>query len=202
MLWNKILDLTCLPALLLNSGINSPIILFSNFEHMPNWNFNHVCIQAPFAEVEKFLVSTKKNRLKFNMNLLFHERFWSDDLDWDKNWGYEWACDNTGTKWFPDLYLCEEDGFTALLYDTAREPNIKTLEKLSKLWSWTILLEYEEPGMFFEGTAVICEWKVLHHHRTEYRPPCSVCEEKFSVSELHETEQWDTVCKNCSYKTK
>lgn len=196
----QILYLTCLPVLWLNSGINSPIILLSNFEHMPNWNFNRVCIQAPLAEVEKFLSSTKDNRLMFNMHLLFPERFWPDDLDWEKNWDYEWACKNTGSKWFPDLYFCEADGCTEFLYNTAREPNIKTLEKLSKLWGWTILLEYEEPGLFFEWIAVICEWEILHNHRSEYRPPCSVCDEKFNNSDLIENEHWENICKNCNNK--
>ena len=136
----------------------------------------------------------------FNMHLLFPERFWPDDLEWDINWDYDWAVENTGTKWFPDLNLCEEDGFTTLLYHTAREPNIKTLEKLSKLWGWTIIIEYEEPGMFFEGIAVICEWKILHDHRSKYRPFVSLWE-KFNNSDLIENEHWERFCKNYNSKT-
>lgn len=71
----QILYLTCLPVLSLNSGINSPIILFSNLELMPNWNYNKVCITAPLKEVEKCLISTLNIWVMFNMHLLFPERF-------------------------------------------------------------------------------------------------------------------------------
>ena len=125
----QILYLTCLPVLSLNSGINSPIILFSNLELMPNWNYNHVCIEVPPKEVEKFLVSTKKNRLMFNMHLLFPERFWPDDLDWDINWDYDWAVENTGTKWFPD-YIPVWRRWILLLFFTIRHgsPTSKLLK--------------------------------------------------------------------------
>lgn len=169
---------------------------------MPNWNYNKVCITAPLKEVEKCLISTLNIWVMFNMHLLFPERFWPDDLDWQKNWNCEWARKNTGSQWFPACEVKEEDGFTYLLYATAKEPNNKTLKKLSQLWGWTIFNQYEDADMCFEWIAAICDWKIIHHHRTVYRLRCSVCNRKFSDSELLEYNSSKKICKNCSNKTK
>ncbi len=66
---------------------------------------------------------------------------------------------------------------TYLNYDTARAPNNLTLMRLHELTGWTIVNEYQEPGMCFEGTFRCDEHGVTDEER-EYRPTCDVCDER------------------------
>jgi hypothetical protein len=129
---------------------------------MPNWNSNGVTINAPLNEVKKYLVFNEKwTEAMFNMHLLFPELFNSSDVLWDKNWNYDWAVINTGTKWFPmikELYEMDLD-VTYLWYKTARWPNNLLLKKLHKLTNWAILNHYEEPGMGIRWILKCKDWK-------------------------------------------
>ena len=68
------------------------------------------------------------------------------------SWEYDWFVNNTGSKWAPDVYISvgEASDVTYLSYDTARAPNNKMLVRLHEVTGWTIVNEYEEPGLGFE----------------------------------------------------
>ncbi len=85
------------------------------------------------------------------MHKLFPEKFPEGDELGTENWNYEWACERTGTKWFPIIDLDDWSDEEALLrYDTAWGPNNGTLQRLHELTGWSITNEYEEPMMMFE----------------------------------------------------
>ena len=67
-------------------------------------------------------------------------------------WEYDWFVNNTGSKWAPEVYVSDGElpDATYLSYDTAWAPNNGTLQRLHELTGWTIVNEYEEPGMGFE----------------------------------------------------
>jgi hypothetical protein len=76
---------------------------------MPNWNSNGVTINAPLSEVKKYLVYDEKNNTTmFNMHLLFPDVFDEKDLDGSEAWEYDWAVNNTGAKWFPNILIINE----------------------------------------------------------------------------------------------
>lgn len=84
------------------------------------------------------------------MHKLFPEAIPADDPTGSKSWDYDWFVNNTGSKWPPEVIICEHDDATYLSYDTARAPNNLTLMRLHELTGWTIVNEYEEPGEGFE----------------------------------------------------
>ena len=129
---------------------------------MPNWNYNEVTVDAPAIEVQKFLIFDNEE-YRFNMHKIFPEVFPSTDTIGDENWDYNWACDNTGSKWFPGLdgVMAAGDDQSYISYDTAWAPNNLLLQKLSEITGWKIENIYEEPGMSFEGTFICKAWKVL-----------------------------------------
>ena len=121
---------------------------------MPNWNSNCVEISAPISEVKKYLVYDKKEKsFTYNMHILYPDVFDFSDLDGLKNWDYDWAVENTGSKWFPVIdHVFEgvsETGQvqTILCYDTARCPNNDLLTKLHEMTGWAIKNTYEEPSL-------------------------------------------------------
>ena len=87
---------------------------------------------------------------------------------------------------------------TLLSYDTARAPNNGTLQRLHELTGWTIVNEYEEPGMCFEGTFT-CRDGVCTDDEREYRPSCEVCEEKLSA-DCFDDELDGLICNACRAK--
>ena len=119
---------------------------------MPNWNYNSVEIHAPIEAVKEWLVPKDESSFEFNMHKLFPETFPADDPTGSMSWDYDWFVNNTGSKWAPDVDLCtdEDPTVTYLSYDTAWAPNNLTLMRLYELTGWTIVNEYEEPGMGFE----------------------------------------------------
>ena len=122
---------------------------------MPNWNYNEVTVDAPAIDVRRYFIQ-EDDVLCFNMNLTFPERFAANDATGDTAWNYDWACDNTGSKWFPrvDDVMAANDEQSYICFDTAWAPNNSLLQKLSEITGWKIQNEYEEPGMSFEGTFI------------------------------------------------
>ena len=54
------------------------------------------------------------------MHKLFPEAIPADDPTGSKSWDYDWFVNNTGSKWPPEVIICEHDDATYLSYDTAR----------------------------------------------------------------------------------
>lgn len=119
---------------------------------MPNRNYNWVIVGAPKEQVKEYFIKIgeEPETYKFNMHKLFPETFPEGDELGNDNWNYDWACDTTGSKWFPDLEIEDQGDETILTYETAWAPNNGTLERLHNLTSWRITNEYEEPNMQFE----------------------------------------------------
>jgi hypothetical protein len=95
------------------------------------------------------------------MHLLYPEMFDENDLDGEKNWDYDWAVENTWSKWFPEIFHIheKEENITIVNYQTARSPNNWLLLRLHKLLDKVIINYYREPLMHIEWY-YICElWK-------------------------------------------
>ena len=121
-------------------------VLFSHFLSMPNWNYNEVTVFASAIEVRQFFVK-QEDHYRFNMNRIFPEQFAENDPTGDNSWDYDWACEHTGSKWFPCVDEVEPEGKdqSFVCYDTAWAPNNLTLLKISKITGWKIKNEYSEP---------------------------------------------------------
>ncbi len=163
---------------------------------MPNWNFNSVSVDAPVAEVKTYLVKRKKQYF-FNMHLLYPDKFPSGDPTGEKGWDYDWYVENTGSKWPPevDTPCSNGDLGTQLYYDTARAPNNLTLKRLHELTGWTIVNEYEEGGIGFEGT-FDCARGTCRDEEREFQPSCEICEEK-KPRVCYDEDVDDMICKKC-----
>lgn len=168
---------------------------------MPNWNWNTVKIGAPELQVREYL-TIHENRLYFNMHKLFPERFPGTDPAGFDNWDYEWACTNTGSKWFPELCICSEpnDEVTVLDYESAWTPNNGTLQRLHDLTGRTIENTYEESGMQVAGT-FHCDRGHYEDIETEYLSPCEICEIGKPEGEFDD-EADDHICNACREKSK
>jgi len=97
---------------------------------MPNWNNNKVTIHATEAMVREYLTEDG-GKLYFNMHRLFPERFEATDPAGQAGWDYDWACANTLSKRFPEIYdlTVESKSRVVLCYDTAWSPNNGTLQR-------------------------------------------------------------------------
>ena len=164
---------------------------------MPNWNYNSVEIHATQVALKTYLVPKDDGTYRFNMHLLFPDRFPETDPIGEANWDYDWAVENTGSKWFPEVELCSDETciMSWLHYDTARAPNNETLRRLHELTGWTITNEYEEPGVGFEGT-FNCRDGDCHNDERDYQPLCDVCQEKQS-SHAYTLDEDGYVCDTC-----
>ena len=118
---------------------------------MPNWTENRVKIYAPTDEVKTWLIPApdgKPNMYRFNMHRLFPEYVPADDPCGETRWSYGWYVENTGSKWSPEVYLDRgNEDETRIVYLTAWSPNNPLLKRLHELTGWSIVNDYEEPGM-------------------------------------------------------
>lgn len=168
---------------------------------MPNWNYNSVEIYAPLEAVKQWLVQTNEKTFAFNMHKLFPEKIPADDPTGDKTWNYDWFVRTTGSKTVPEVMVSEGDEELTLLdYDSAWTPNNGTLQRLHELTGWTIVNEYEEPGMSFEGT-LTCDAHGITDDEREYRPTCDLCEEKKEGQEF-DNRLDGLICNDCRAKAK
>ncbi len=86
-------------------------------------------------------------------------------------------------------------------YDTARAPNNLTLLKLSEIADWRIQNEYEEPGIWFEGTYICENGKTILDHEAAYRPVCDTCQNKYPEEEMkQDDDNYEWICDNCLKK--
>ncbi len=117
---------------------------------------------------------------------------------WHNNW-YDWQCANRWTKrdcCDPNIAKDASDEIS-VSFDTARSPPSEWFEKLCKKFPQiTFELEYEEPGMAFEGTLQSDGEGWFRDDCREYVPTCSMCEEKKDTAEWRENI-WLDICDDC-----
>lgn len=67
--------------------------------------------------------------------------------------GYNWQCDNWGTKWDAcDSHVCERDGQITISFETAWSPAERWVEKVSAFYpELEFEHNFEEPGCMYAG---------------------------------------------------
>ena len=84
----------------------------------------------------------------------------------DGKWDYDWCCENWGTKWDAQDTDISADG-SVINFETAWSPPIPVITELARRFpDFRFELEYEEPGMGFEGT---CVWESGNMILDDYR---------------------------------
>ena len=85
--------------------------------------------------------------------------------------GYSWEIENWGCKWgAAESYLNHvEPTYLSYAFDTAWAPPLEFLETVSSKWpTLSFEIDYAEPGMGFEGTAVYEGGVEVSHEQREY----------------------------------
>jgi hypothetical protein len=120
---------------------------------------------------------------------------------------YNWQVANWGTKWDVDANLVSKsDTELTYTFDSAWSPPIQFFVTASpKFPNLKFVLEYDEPGMCFRGTATIENGDLDDKFEENYTPTCHDCEEEFDdngeCSCTREKEP-ETVLKEISEKKK
>lgn len=143
---------------------------------MPNWCCNELAVIGKKEEVERFYNSFKDTNEFFENNIPTPKELADVKATFSKtpdseesnrlyekygatDW-YYWRIENWGTKWdISELQLTEEDDngdgnlkYYCFRFDTAWSPPEEGIRKLSKLYKDVLFhLQFEEPGMCFEG---------------------------------------------------
>lgn len=122
---------------------------------MPNWCFNILAVSGSPNLLGRFKrVGLEPTGEKADG---FFSRFSKcpEGEDW-----YEWDCANWGTKW--DVEVAEinlyhdKEGSIKLSFDTAWSPPLEAVMTMSRAFpELEFVLYWEEPGMNFEGRAII-----------------------------------------------
>jgi hypothetical protein len=143
---------------------------------MPNWCCNELAVIGKSEEVERFYNSFKDTNEFFENNIPTPKELADVKATFSKpsdseesnrlfekygatDW-YYWRINNWGTKWdISELQLTEEDDngkenlkYYCFRFDTAWSPPEEGIRKLSELYKDVLFhLQFEEPGMCFEG---------------------------------------------------
>lgn len=165
---------------------------------MPNWCENILVVMGDQEQVTKFKEKVEdggmfEKHLPTPVELLKIEGF-NKDLDLSKkmidkygarDW-YDWRVNNWGTKWdVDDIHVREADNVDGDLmavvfsFDSAWSPPEAGIETISGMYKDVVFhLQYEEPGMAFEGY-------------------CRCLNGETIGSETHEMyEKWDSIVDN------
>ena len=112
---------------------------------MPNWNSNYLTVKG-FTPAEQ---SEFKEKIEAEELLAYYHPCP------DKDNGYEWQCENWGTKWdISDPVIGSEDSEFTCYFSTAWSPPVAAFEEISKRFpNATFELCYEEQGCDFTGAA-------------------------------------------------
>jgi len=159
---------------------------------MPNWCCNELAVIGKKEEVERFYNSFKDTNEFFENNIPTPKELADVKATFSKtpdseesnrlyekygatDW-YYWRIENWGTKWdISELQLTEEDDngdgnlkYYCFRFDTAWSPPEEGIRKLSKLYKDVLFhLQFEEPGMCFEGFYKCMNGVVLSQLTTE-----------------------------------
>jgi len=137
---------------------------------MPNWCDCELCITGPKEDLRKLKrkVKSKKSVLDADKIIPYPKEFKNLDKarpgEGFNSGGYEWCCENWGTKWgFCDPAVADNIKHGELVYtfETAWSPPIPLIKELGKLFPKLVFeLRYFEGGAGFNGLFVIENGKV------------------------------------------
>lgn len=165
---------------------------------MPNWCMNELIITGDQASLDNLATFVKgehdEQELDFDKVIPYPENYkqmdaempaWNDPdkeakmLAYKEKWGsdkagynsggYEWCCENWGTKWNACSIYFVSDGATLFYsFDTAWSPAYPVVQKLSELFpTLDFEYKYEETGCFFAGDVAYEAGKELYHNTYE-----------------------------------
>ena len=154
---------------------------------MPNWCENDLYIEGPKAEIERFLEAARNDtdgeetELDFNNFIPYPEKYDAADKarevaakvqgvhcpvdsngvqlkDGYNDGGYDWCCDNWGTKWNASEpggeygYEDEEESTYVMHFSTAWAPPTPVVKKMGEMFpKLTFQLTFFECGCAFNG---------------------------------------------------
>jgi len=97
---------------------------------------------------------------------------WGTDQDAYNFGGYDWCCENWGTKWNACYVSILDDGrgnSVCFGFDTAWSPPIPVVEKLASMYpTLEFELKYEEGGCGFAGDVFYSEGTLCHHNEYDF----------------------------------
>lgn len=141
---------------------------------MPNWCNNYLEVTGKEKDLMKFRRKAKRT-IKGEVNVLDFAKLYPEpdykkvevlptfpdirnEVRKGEEW-WDWRIQNWGTKWNscePELLDQEQDNLLQYRFETAWSPPVELFEKVSKDFpTLKFVLEYEETGMGFKGTATI-----------------------------------------------
>ncbi len=112
-------------------------------------------------------------------------------------WDYDWCCENLWTKWYPALESIHEDIENDYIsFESAWSPPEALIKRLSYHVWWILTLEYEEPGMAFEGTYEAQDGETYSSEIRDYISYCECCDHKEESVEYREDND-QHLCDDC-----
>ncbi len=130
--------------------------LFSNVSCM-DCVWNKVTIEAPLEEVKTYLYEAPKGDHRFNLHLLFPERFAVDDPSGERDYDRLWMLTHLDVSWSPTVELMEDHGEYCLLgFETPIHACASLLRQLHLKTGWRIVDDYVADFGQFSGQ-VLCE---------------------------------------------
>lgn len=161
---------------------------------MPNWCYNHLYFTGPKAAVAEAAEFINKNNSQLCDALIPYPQKFKDmtaeyravmekaraegttpnpyPKDGFNSGGYEWRCNNWGTKWdVCDLRpKARSQGRASFVFNTAWSPPIPVVEALLKKFpKLKVTLRYYEGGCGFQGVLSAKDGEVLEADQYEYR---------------------------------
>lgn len=163
---------------------------------MPNWCENRLTISGQEQGLDIFIefAKGKDSELSANTFIPYPKEFAEMDRvardymkehpdDWAgrpkdgfNHGGYEWCCENWGTKWDFGESMADRINPNTLMYcfDTAWSPPVPVIEAMGKMFpDLSFKLEYWEPGCGFQGKFIVQGGRVvLDETRNYYAYDC------------------------------
>ena len=157
---------------------------------MPNWCENQLVVRGEPDEVRKMVEFVKGENGDFDFNTIipYPAHFKEQDAKVEKmraegvNWndipsdgynsgGYDWCCENWGTKWNANVLDVDVYGGVASYFiDTAWSPPLPVIHELSKKFP-TLYFEitFGEPGMDFSGVYGYLDGNCMREDNGDYQ---------------------------------
>lgn len=149
----------------------------------PNWCENELTIKGKKKDLDKFK-SKLKDKLDFNDFIPYPENFRMLDEKARKheektgNWikdgynsgGYQWCCENWGTKWnASNCEVTKDEKKVLFRFDTAWSPPIPVIIAMSKKFpKLRFNLRYWEGGMGVKGSLTLKNGKCINNQQSVY----------------------------------